>query len=315
MTISATGAAGPPASIEVSGGDAQVATVGGAVAELPRFRVLDLLGNPVPGASVSFVASAAGSVSPSDATTDEDGFVVVDAWLLGAVAGPNTLTATVVGSEPALSAVVSASGVVGPASPFELVVVPLPDGSGFLVLFEPVQGATAYEFKLSPSDGAWQPQSETDAGDGATPRPLITVLGWQPGDVVEIWVRALVENDRGPSSESAVATIRAVDEKPDSTATVPPVDGRRPALRGEDGSISVTFDYEVRNNAGELGNVWIRALGVPEGYEVVEVVAPPGRGRVRVFSVYPNHWYWENANLVGDDVVSLRVMIRTVEVE
>lgn len=63
-----------------------------------QVQALDGYGNPVPGASVQFEATTAGSaVDPPVATTDAAGLADT-AWTLGTVAGPQTLRASVTGA-------------------------------------------------------------------------------------------------------------------------------------------------------------------------------------------------------------------------
>ncbi len=95
VTFTATGLAGPAASIAVNAGDAQTAAAGTAVATPPSVIVKDANGNAVSGLSVTFtVASGGGSVTSATATTDASGIATVG-WTLGATPGPNTLTATI----------------------------------------------------------------------------------------------------------------------------------------------------------------------------------------------------------------------------
>jgi Endoglucanase len=66
--------------------------VGIALSQPVRVQVLDALGQPMAGATVSFaVTGGGGSVSPSQAATDSSG-VAETHWTLGPAAGVNTLT-------------------------------------------------------------------------------------------------------------------------------------------------------------------------------------------------------------------------------
>jgi adhesin/invasin len=95
VTFTATGTAGPAASIAVNAGNNQSAVVGTPVAILPSVKITDANGNAVAGTSVTFaVASGGGSVSGASATSDANGIATVGSWTLGPSAGPNTLTAT-----------------------------------------------------------------------------------------------------------------------------------------------------------------------------------------------------------------------------
>ncbi|MEQ1855553.1 MAG: hypothetical protein ABL963_03730, partial [Longimicrobiales bacterium] len=88
---------GLPDAIALHSGDGQSAAAGSAVATAPSVRVLDPLGNGVPGVSVTFaVASGGGSVTGANAATDASGIARVGSWTLGTAAGSgnNALTAT-----------------------------------------------------------------------------------------------------------------------------------------------------------------------------------------------------------------------------
>ncbi|HEX6575233.1 MAG TPA: invasin domain 3-containing protein [Gemmatimonadaceae bacterium] len=91
--------AGPAAQLTVanSASNGQSAVVGATVANPPSVKVTDANGNPVSGASVTFaIASGGGSITGAAQTTNADGVATVGSWRLGNIAGPNSLTATVV---------------------------------------------------------------------------------------------------------------------------------------------------------------------------------------------------------------------------
>jgi hypothetical protein len=68
------------------------------VAVAPSVIVGDSSNNPVAGVSVTFaVGTGGGSATGLSATTNAAGIAAVGSWTLGAVAGPNTLTATSAG--------------------------------------------------------------------------------------------------------------------------------------------------------------------------------------------------------------------------
>jgi len=102
VTFTASATAGSPASVVLSAGNNQSATVNSAVATSPRVLVRDAFNNPVQGASVTFaVTGGGGSVLPTTAiSTDASGQAAVTSWTLGTAAGTNnnTLSATVTGS-------------------------------------------------------------------------------------------------------------------------------------------------------------------------------------------------------------------------
>ena len=87
-----------PAAVAASAGNGQSANVGSAVATAPSVLVSDALGRPVPGVTVTFaVASGGGTITGATPVTNASGIATVGSWTLGAVAGSNTLTATVSG--------------------------------------------------------------------------------------------------------------------------------------------------------------------------------------------------------------------------
>jgi hypothetical protein len=98
VAFTATVTAGPPAALR--GEDLPVYAAVDAVLEpAPAVVVRDAFGNPVPGATVSFaVTGGGGTVTGAQQTTAADGRATVGSWQLGAVAGENTLQATVQGA-------------------------------------------------------------------------------------------------------------------------------------------------------------------------------------------------------------------------
>lgn len=85
-------------SIAKSGGDAQTAAPGSAVAVSPAVLVTNSLGAPMADALVTFtVTSGGGQVQATSARTDTTGRAVSGTWTLGPSAGINTLSASVAG--------------------------------------------------------------------------------------------------------------------------------------------------------------------------------------------------------------------------
>jgi hypothetical protein len=98
VTFSATGLAGPAASIAVDDGNGQTGLIGFAINIPPSVRVSDVYGNPVAGVSVDFaVTGGGGNVSGTPTISDELGIATVGAWTLGMAAGLNTLAASATG--------------------------------------------------------------------------------------------------------------------------------------------------------------------------------------------------------------------------
>lgn len=127
VIFTATASSSVPAKVEKVAGDAQTATAGTAVATAPAVKVTDANGNPVAGVGVTFaVASGGGSVNPTTpVASDANGIAAVTSWTLGAVAGPNTLTATAAGTGISGNpATFTATGAVGAAAKLGLAVAP-----------------------------------------------------------------------------------------------------------------------------------------------------------------------------------------------
>jgi adhesin/invasin len=95
-TASVTFTSDTAASMTKTAGDGQTATAGSAVGVAPQVRLLDGLGNPVSGVSVTFapVGSTNGSVTGGTTTTDASGYAAVGSWTLDNTAKVDSLTAT-----------------------------------------------------------------------------------------------------------------------------------------------------------------------------------------------------------------------------
>jgi hypothetical protein len=84
--------------LTVSAGNNQAAMAGTAVPTAPAVVVRDAGGNPLVGMQVTFAVTAGGgTVGAGTATTNASGVASAGSWTLGAVAGPNTVTASVAG--------------------------------------------------------------------------------------------------------------------------------------------------------------------------------------------------------------------------
>ncbi|HET7461808.1 MAG TPA: leishmanolysin-related zinc metalloendopeptidase [Longimicrobium sp.] len=79
-------------------GGNEAAMVGGTAPTAPAVRVVNAVGNPLPGVQVAFtVTDATGSVTGANAVTDANGVAAVGSWTVTAP-GPAHLTATVNGT-------------------------------------------------------------------------------------------------------------------------------------------------------------------------------------------------------------------------
>ena len=84
--------------------------VGSAAAPPPSVRAVDQYGNPVPGVTVMFAASAGGTVTGGNVSTATTGIATVGGWTLATAAGLNTLTASASGVTPVSFAITGVSG-------------------------------------------------------------------------------------------------------------------------------------------------------------------------------------------------------------
>jgi adhesin/invasin len=102
LTFTATGVAGPVATLTRVAGDNLSAVAGALLATSPSVRLADQFGNVVPNQTVTFaVASGGGSVTGATPSSGANGIATVGGWTLGSTAGTNTLTASS-GSAPAV---------------------------------------------------------------------------------------------------------------------------------------------------------------------------------------------------------------------
>jgi hypothetical protein len=110
--FNATAQAGPPVELVATAGQGQTATVGTGVPQAPALLVRDAFGNPVPGVSVGFAIGAGGGTisGGTGAVTASSGVAAVAGWILGPVAGPNTLIAAVAGVAPLVFSAVAQPG-------------------------------------------------------------------------------------------------------------------------------------------------------------------------------------------------------------
>ena len=98
VVFTATGLAGPPASMVAVSLTTQAAPAGSNVGDPPSVIVRDAAGVPVSGLTVTFAVTAGGgSVVGSPATTNANGIATLTSWRLGPQSGLNTVTATATG--------------------------------------------------------------------------------------------------------------------------------------------------------------------------------------------------------------------------
>ena len=186
FTATATTVQPSSRTLSIVSGDAQSATVSTSLANDLVVRLLDGNGTPVQGAVIGFTP-AAGSVTPTSATTDANGEAHAG-WRLGTVAGQQTLTASAAGASgvvftatatpgaPTQLSIMSGNGQIGNISqPLPLpVVAAVADGFG-----NPIAGATV-TFSVTSGGGTITPSAVTDAaGHASATWTLGTTIGVQ----------------------------------------------------------------------------------------------------------------------------------------
>jgi hypothetical protein len=116
LTFTATSTAGPAANLDKQAGDGQNGTVATPVGTPPAVLASDAFGNPVAGVAIAFtVASGGGTVAGANAVTGTNGIAAVGSWVLGEMAGANTLTAQATGLSGS-PATFTATAAAGPAA-------------------------------------------------------------------------------------------------------------------------------------------------------------------------------------------------------
>ncbi|WP_396216291.1 beta strand repeat-containing protein [Gemmatimonas sp.] len=198
VTFTATATAGAASSLSIVAGNNQTATAFSTVAVNPSVVVRDNRGNPVQGVTVTFAPSAGGAVTGGSAITNAAGVATVGSWKLSAVAGPQTLTATLAGvanvifQATATAGAATAVQVVGdsvlPAFPVFSFVSPLPtlrvvDANG-----NPVAGASVTFEVVTGAGNTLTGATKTTGNDG-----LAQITTWRIGTVAGVYrIRAVV---------------------------------------------------------------------------------------------------------------------------
>jgi hypothetical protein len=167
-------------------GDSQATTVKSAVEVRPTVRVTDAADNPVPGVTVRFaVTSGGGSATGALAVTDASGLATVGDWILGTIAGTNTLRASV----DSVGVAFTATGMAGP--PVRAARIPDTTLIGTVGLPIPVRPAVrvadAYD---NPVPGVAVTFAVSSGGGSATGDTLVTDVGGRA--MVGSWVLGTV---------------------------------------------------------------------------------------------------------------------------
>ncbi len=97
VSVTAMGTAGTASLIFPVSDGFQFTVVSRAVTMVPRVKVTDVFGNPIPGIGVTFEAEGGGSVTGATPTTGADGTATVGSWTIGPDAVIYTLRARIAG--------------------------------------------------------------------------------------------------------------------------------------------------------------------------------------------------------------------------
>lgn len=102
VTYTASATAGAPTTLAIGSGDNQSATVGNALPAPLAAVVTDAYGNGVPGVNVSWLVATGGGSLASATTVTGTGGAASNTWTLGPTVGGQTVTASAVGTTPAM---------------------------------------------------------------------------------------------------------------------------------------------------------------------------------------------------------------------
>ncbi len=111
VTFTASAAAAAVARLTPVSATSQSVGVTAAIAELPAVRAEDQYGNPVSGVAVAFaLVQGTGTLGGTQSLTDVDGIARLGLWIVGAVAGPQSVIATAAGIDAATFTVLAVAG-------------------------------------------------------------------------------------------------------------------------------------------------------------------------------------------------------------
>jgi len=180
-TVTANVIPGPPASIAVSAGNAQTATVQTAFATALQAVVMDAFGNPVPSATVTFTAplsGASGTFSGGStnvmAATNASGIATAPVFTANSIGGSYAVTATVTGARTAAVFTLTNTGgsiASNPASVTFTVTQPATTLSASQTLSLTSSGATP--FTVTVNTASWL---SATPGSGTTPATVVVSL-------------------------------------------------------------------------------------------------------------------------------------------
>ncbi len=209
VIFDATGTPDLPAVLAVTG-DSVLGVVGEEASPAPRVRVRDRFGNPVPNVPVVFsLAAGGGSVEGASTASDADGVAAVGRWVLGGVAGPNSMLATAGNLTARLTAIAR------PAAPTAL--EPIGDGQSITVGHAvPMPAGVLARDRFGNAIPGLPVTIMAGGGETFDPAPTVTdaggkavVTNWRPGTIAGLHSLTVTVNP-GPSQLTAVIKATAV---------------------------------------------------------------------------------------------------------
>jgi len=307
------GPPGGPAQLEVVQGDEQIGSAGLPLDNPVMVRVLDEAGQGVPNRAVTWVVSAGGGrANPQTSLTNEEG-VATAIWILGPVAGPNTLDAVVseVGlvtfsavaaggdgapvPSAARSSVTAAPSTIEAGTETATITVVVRDENG-----DPIEGAIVVLQASGEGNSVTQP-SLTGATGTATGTLTSSVAGTKTvtatvGGTLELDQTAQVTVVSGPAPTLTMQLVEGDNQTAPAGADVPV----RPAVRVVDelgapvSGVDVTFvvtggggtasDASQTTNGDGIARVGDWTLGTSPGPNTLEARATAVEGSPIVFA-------------------------------
>ncbi|HEX6367740.1 MAG TPA: Ig-like domain-containing protein [Longimicrobium sp.] len=249
VTFTATSGPGAAASLQKVSGDGQQGRAGSVLADSLVVRAVDVYGNPVPGATVTWSAPS-GSASPATVVTGADGKAAT-AYTLPTSAGAVTVQASAAGAGTASFGVLSVSSPV-----YMRILQPTPNsvrGDAVQVVVA-IDSANASIASVQASAGgrsvALQP------GAPGTVTGTLQLADTEVGPM-ELQVRATTVN-----GDTATVSVTFIHDAPPTLSVTAPVRNTvaRPSLR---------IDAECEDDAGACTSVTVHAFPESAGMTLI----------------------------------------------
>ena len=257
--------AGSPSGVRIKSGNEQIGSPGSTLPQALVVEVVDGGGNPVVGAAVTWVVTAAGgSLSPTTGTTDDDGLASTT-WTLGPGIGTNLaqaivsgvgeaiFTATASAGDPEEIRIVSGNGQDGQAGTrlANDLVVQVIDAEG-----NPVAGVTV-TWRVASGGGSVTPRTGNTASDGRA--STAWTLGSRVGEQeVEASAPGTGSVRFEATAAAGAASALGIATQPSGNAQVGIPFARQPVIQVRDATGNpvaapgVTVTAAVGNGSGSL---------------------------------------------------------------